>query len=414
MSDLYALTGIPIPKTPAYKITGKLNYVRETRRIHFDDFLGLVGNSDIEGTITEQPEGAKPDVTMDLKSRNVDLADLGGFIGTNPGRPTTKVSTTAQRTTAAKTNAASGNLLPTTPFNMPKLNAANIHLNYVGAHIEGRSVPLDSLIVKLDVVDGAINLHPLTFTIGKGRVSGDIALTPEVAKQIKAKADIHFEQVDLSRIMASTHTFKGAGAIGGRAVLDSTGDSVATWMGNGNGGLSLYMAGGNLSALLVDLSGLELGNALLSALGVPRQTEVECFIGDFALIHGLVKTRALVVDTGEALIVGTGTMDLKAQTIDFQAQTRSKHFSIGSLPTPITVTGTLKHPSVGVALAPLAARGGLAVVLGFIAAPLAILPTIEFGTGDPHKCAQLVATIRSQVNTATPGAPIKGVPVIKK
>ena len=29
------------------------------------------------------------------------------------------------------------------------------------------------------------------------------------------------------------------------------------------------MAGGNLSALIVDLAGLEFGNALLSALGVP-------------------------------------------------------------------------------------------------------------------------------------------------
>jgi len=391
MEDLYPLTGIPIPKTPAYKITGKLNYVRATSRIHFDDFRGVVGNSDIEGTITEQPEGKKPDVTMDLKSRQVDLADLGGFIGTNPGRPTTKVSTTAQR----------------------KAAAANIHLAYVGAHIEGRSIPLDSLKVKLDIVDGAINLHPLTFTIGKGNVSGDIALTPEAEKQIKAKADIHFDQVDLARIMASTHAFKGDGAIGGRAVLDSTGDSVATWMGNGNGGLALYMSGGNLSALLIDISGLEFGNALLSALGVPRQTNVECFVGDFALTRGLVTTRALVVDTGEALIVGKGTLDLKSQTIDFQAATRSKKFSIGSLPTPITVSGTLKHPSIGVKVVPLLERGGLAVALGFLAAPLAILPTIDFGVGEVHRCDELVATIRSQVRTGTPGAPVKGVPVIK-
>jgi uncharacterized protein involved in outer membrane biogenesis len=414
MEDLYPLTGIPIPKTPAYKITGKLNYVRETKRIHFDDFKGVVGNSDVEGTITEQPEGTKPDVTMDLKSRRVDLADLGGFIGTNPGRPTTKVSTTAQRREAATTNARSSSLLPTTPFNLPKLNAANIHLNYVGDKIEGRSIPLDSLIVKLDIIDGAINLHPLTFTIGKGKVSGDIALTPEAEKQIKAKADIHFDQVDLSRIMASTHLFKGNGAIGGRAVLDATGDSIATWLGNGNGGLAIYMSGGNLSALLIDISGLEFGNALLSALGVPRQTNVECFVGDFALTHGLVTTRALVVDTAEALIVGKGTLDLKSQTIDFQAATRSKKFSIGSLPTPLTISGTLKHPSIGVKVAPLVARGGLAVVLGFVAAPLAILPTIDFGTGEVHKCAQLVATIRSQVRTGTPGAPVKGVPVIKK
>jgi AsmA family protein len=414
MDNLYPLTGIPIPSTPAYRISGQLDYVTATRRIRFNDFRGVVGNSDIEGTIDEAPQGKKPDVTMNLASRNVDLADLGGFIGTKPGRATTRVATPAQRREVARSTAESNSLLPTTPINMPKLNAANIHLHYDGHHIEGRSVPLDSLIVTMDVVDGAVDLHPIIFTIGTGRVQGDIALTPETDKNIKLKADIHFDQVDVTRLMAATHAFNGAGAIGGRADIDSTGNSVATFLGDGNGGLAVYMSGGNLSALLIDLSGLELGKAILSALGVPTRTNVDCLIADFDLRQGLVTTRALLVDTGEALIGGTGDLNLKTQTINFQAESRSKNFSVGNLPTPIKVSGTLKHPSVGVGIAPLAARGGLAVALGFLAAPLAILPTIELGVGDPHKCGELVAEVKHQVNTGTPGRPVYGVPAVKK
>jgi AsmA family protein len=297
---------------------------------------------------------------------------------------------------------------------MPKLNAANIHLHYDGHHIEGRSIPLDSLIVTMDVVDGAVDLHPIIFTIGTGRVQGDIALTPETDKNIKLKADIQFDQVDVTRLMAATHAFNGAGAIGGRADIDSTGNSVATFLGDGNGGLAVYMSGGNLSALLIDLSGLELGKAILSALGVPTRTNVDCLIADFDLRQGLVTTRALLVDTGEALIGGTGDLNLKTQTINFQAESRSKNFSVGNLPTPIKISGTLKHPSIGVGIAPLAARGGLAVALGFLAAPLALLPTIEFGVGDPHKCGELVAEVKHQVNTGTPGRPVYGVPPVKK
>jgi uncharacterized protein involved in outer membrane biogenesis len=414
MEDLYPLTGIPIPSTPAYRISGKLNYVTATKRIHFDDFRGVVGNSDIEGTITEQPEGAKPDVTLDLASRNVDLADLGGFIGTKPGRTTTKTATPAQRRSVARSEADTNSLLPTTPISLPKLNAANIHLHYDGHHIEGRFIPLDSLIVTLDIVDGAINVHPIIFTIGTGRVQGDIALTPETDKNIRMKADIHFDHVDVSRLMAATHAFNGAGAIGGSAEIASTGNSVATFLGDGNGGLDVYMSGGNLSALLIDLSGLELGKAVLSALGVPERTNVDCLIGDFALREGVVTTRALLVDTGEAIIGGKGDLNLKTQTIDFQAATHSKNFSIGNLPTPIKITGTLKHPSIGVGVAQLAARGGLAVALGFLAAPLAVLPTIELGVGDPHKCGELVDEVKHQVNTGTPGRPISGVPKITK
>jgi uncharacterized protein involved in outer membrane biogenesis len=414
MDNLYPLTGIPIPSTPPYRISGKLNYVTATKRIHFDDFRGTVGNSDIEGTITEEPEGQKPDVTLDLASRNVDLADLGGFIGTTPGRTTTKGTTVAQKRAVARSEADSNSLLPTTPINLPKLDAANIHLHYNGHHIEGRFIPLDSLIVTLDIVNGAINVHPLIFTIGAGRVQGDIALTPETDKNIRMKADIHFDRVDVSRLMAATHAFNGAGAIGGRAEIASTGNSVATFLGDGNGGLAVYMAGGNLSALLIDLSGLELGKAILSALGVPTRTNVDCMIGDFALREGVVTTRALLVDTGEAIIGGQGDINLKTQTIDFQAATHSKNFSIGNLPTPIKISGTLKHPSIGVGVAQLAARGGLAVALGFLAAPLAILPTIELGVGDPHKCGELVEQVKHQVNTGTPGSAIHDVPKITK
>jgi AsmA family protein len=414
MDNLYPLTGIPIPSTPAYRISGQLDYVTATQRIRFNDFRGVVGNSDIEGTIAEAPQGKKPDVTMNLASRNVDLADLGGFIGTKPGRATTRVSTPSQRREVARSTAESSSLLPTTPINMPKLNAANIHLHYDGHHIEGRSIPLDSLIVTMDVVDGAVDLHPIIFTIGTGRVQGDIALTPETDKNIKLKADIHFDQVDVTRLMAATHAFNGAGAIGGRADIDSTGNSVATFLGDGNGGLAVYMSGGNLSALLIDLSGLELGKAILSALGVPTRTNVDCLIADFDLRQGLVTTRALLVDTGEALIGGSGDLNLKTQTINFQAESRSKNFSVGNLPTPIKISGTLKHPSVGVGIAPLAARGGLAVALGFLAAPLALLPTIELGVGDPHKCGELVEQVKHQVNTGTPGRPVYGVPAVKK
>ncbi len=395
MDDLYPLTGIPIPSTPAYRISGKLAYVAATRRIHFDDFRGVVGKSDLEGTITEEPQGTKPDVTMDLASRNVDLADLGGFIGTNTGRAT-----------------RSRGLLPTTPISLPKLNAADILLRYDGHHIEGRSIPLDSLIATADIVNGDVTVHPLIFTVGRGRVQSDIALTPESDKQIKLKTALHSDSVDVTRLMQATHAFGGAGSIGGLATLDSTGNSIATFLGNGNGGLALYMSGGNLSALLIDLSGLELGKAILSAIGVPQRTPVKCMIGDFALRNGVVNTRALLVDTGEALISGSGDIDLKAQTINFQASSRSKNFSIGNLPTPIRISGTLKHPSIGLGVKELAARGGVAVALGFLAAPLALLPTVELGVGDPHACGELVSEMKRQVNTGTPGRPVYGVPKI--
>ena len=86
MANLYPLTGIPIPSTPKYEVRGQLAYA--DGKIRVDRIDGTVGHSDIEGSVAEAPGQARPDVTMDLSSRQVDLVDLGGFIGAKPARAT--------------------------------------------------------------------------------------------------------------------------------------------------------------------------------------------------------------------------------------------------------------------------------------------------------------------------------------
>ena len=112
---------------------------------------------------------------------------------------------------------------------------------------------------------------------------------------------------------------------GGRAVLETTGNSMATMLAHGNGSLQLTMAGGgDLSALLVDLSGLQFGNALLSALGVPDRDKIECFVADFALQGGELQTRALLLDTTSDIISGGGTINLRTESLDYHTRSGPK------------------------------------------------------------------------------------------
>jgi AsmA family protein len=267
MGLLEPLVGFPIPKTPAYQIAGKLD-LDGVDKITFTDFQGRLGNSDIAGTISEQPGAtaskgkSKPVVTMDLRSNRVDLTDLNGFIGGTPGRTTTANATAQQREEAAKAT-ASPKLLPDTPVSVPRLDWADIHLRYHGAHIEGRNMPLDDVTVALDAVEGRITLHPISFGVGKGRLLSNIDLTPISGKNLHAKVDLRMQNLDVSRMMAATHTFEGAGTVSGIGAIDATGDSLASLVANGNGEVKMAMAGGDLSAVLIDLTGLHFGNALL-------------------------------------------------------------------------------------------------------------------------------------------------------
>jgi uncharacterized protein involved in outer membrane biogenesis len=328
-------------------------------------------------------------VEADLHSRRVNLNDLGGFIGSTPVRPGTPGETATQREEATKA-AESPNIIPNTPINMPKLRAADIRLKYHGEHIEGRSIPFDNIVADLAITDGNITLKPLSFAVGTGAISSDIELSP-LEKGMHAKADIDFRRVNLSRLMDATHLFHGAGVIGGSASINTTGASLAQMLGDGNGNVRLFMAsGGDISALLVDLSGLEFGNALLSALGIPRQATLRCFIGDMALNHGILETKVLALDTSEADVHGSGNINLARETIDYTLRTEATHFTIGTLQTPIDITGTFKHPSIRPAAPPLAARAGAAIGLGILFPPLALLPTIQLGLGDHNDCERFI------------------------
>jgi uncharacterized protein involved in outer membrane biogenesis len=391
MSQLSELIGLPLPRTPNYQLTGQLDFANQ--RVQLRDFIARVGSSDLAGSIEVDPKDERPEMTAELTSRHVDLADLGGFVGTTPGRTTTPGQTASQRAEVARAE-AEPKLIPDTPINVPKLRWANVHLHYRGQSIEGRSVPLDNLDVRLDIKDGQVTLHPLSFGVGRGRITTTAELTPQQGGT-HAKADIEFQRVDVSRLMAATHTFEGAGAISGSGTIDAVGNSLAQMLDNGHGGVKLAMLGGDLSAILVDLSGLEFGNALLSALGMPKRAQVECFITEAGLDRGEFRLRSLVLDTSEAMVTGTGGANLRNEQLDLQLRTESKHFSIGSLPAPINIGGTLKKPAI-MPGGELAVRGGAAIGLGFLFPPLAVLPTIQFGTGEDHRCDATLARAKQQ------------------
>jgi uncharacterized protein involved in outer membrane biogenesis len=390
MARLAPLTGVPIPPTPPFRVTGRLDYAEGAFR--FEEVEGRLGRSDLNGSFAIIPGRERPVLNADLASRSVDLADLGGFVGATPGRADTPGATPEQRQAAARAE-ASPRLLPTTPISIPRLRFADVHARYRAAEIKGRGMPFDTLEARLDLEDGVIRLHPARFGIGQGALSGDFTLEPQEDGTLRAKGELELRRVDISRLMQAAGA-GGAGALGGVGQISSSGRSLSELLGRGDGSLTVVTVGGNLSALLVDLSGLQFGNALLSALGIPARTGIECLIGDFALRRGTLTIRSLLLDTDSHVVTGGGEAALGREVLDFWLRTDSKRLTIGALPTPIAITGTFKAPSIRPAIGELAARAGAAAGLGVVFPPLALLPTIQLGVGENSRCEALAEGAR--------------------
>ncbi|MBL6459216.1 AsmA family protein [Belnapia sp. T6] len=384
---LAPLTGVPLPATPPYELGGKLDY--SAGRFHFTDIAGRIGRSDVEGTLTVTRGPERPHLTAELHSRSVDLRDIAGLLGGGPGPPGTPGQTPQQQAEAAHTQReanASPRLLPDRPLNLPKLRGVDAHLTYRAERIQGRSMPLDNLTLRMDLVDGVVALRPLSFRVGAGRIAADVLLTPGESNTVQAKAEVRFERLDLARLMQATGTYQGEGALSGTARVEGAGRSVADILGHGDGALLLSMAGGDLSRLLVNLAGLRLGSALLGSLGGEARTPVECFVADLPLRRGVLSTRALLLETEDAVIEGRGIVDLQRERVEIRLWTKSKRLTVGVLPVPLLISGTLKAPS--------AAPDRVEGAGGGIAGALAALPTIRFGTGDDPRCDGLLRRMR--------------------
>ena len=391
LADLYKIIHVPFAPTPPYHLRGHLDY--SGTHIRFHDFAGTVGESDLEGNFDVDRGYQRPLVSADLTSRNVRMADLGGFIGAAPGKEGSPTEGAKQRTEHAREDAKQ-TLLPDNPIDLQKIRSTDYRVHYRGERVVTDWAPLDHLETNFNITDGDIKLAPLDFKVGTGTIHTNIELDGR-NDPIVAKADIDFRQLDFHRLMQSTKMFDGVGVIGGRWEIDGRGNSLAQILGHGDGDLKLFMGSGDLSALLVNLAGLDIGGSIASLLGLPQVATINCMVSDFKLTDGVLGTRALVLDTDQANILGKGTIDLRNEKIDFQVSQEGKHVSIGALHAPIDITGTFKAPHVKPDPAALGLRLGVAAALGVVFPPAVLLPTIQLGLGENHNCSALIAAAQS-------------------
>jgi uncharacterized protein involved in outer membrane biogenesis len=411
LADLYYLTGLALPDTPPYELSGTV--VRDKLLLTINDFHGRVGTSDLEGILAVDTGGSRPKLTANLRSREVNLADLAAQLGTQaaPEMKSDTLAVSAQavskvnpKTTAGKRAAEkvaavdpqaqhSGYLLPDADLQINRVRAMDADVQYSASSVTASSMPMRSVKIHLLLNDGQLSLKPLQFDLPEGRFSGDVAIDAR-GEVPRTDIDMRLTGVDLTEFKPqSSDSSPLGGQLVGRIQLQGTGASVHKAAADADGDITLVIPQGDMRAAFAELAGIDVVRGLGLLLTQQHEnTEIRCGVMSFHATRGILEATTLVLDTQPVLVTGSGNINLDNETLDLDLRGQPKQATLLRLRTPIVIRGTLSRPRVGLDAGKLAAQTGGALVLGALLTPVAgLLAFVDPGLAKNANCAQLLS-----------------------
>jgi AsmA protein len=380
MSHLYEIIRVALPETPAYGTEGRL--VREGTLVRYENFTGKVGESDLAGTLEVDTGGKRPFMKGDLRSKVLDLGDLGVVVGTRQPRKK--------------------GVLPDSPFDPARWDSVDADVRIKAGTIRRpEQLPLQDLAARIQMKDRVLTLNPLEFGIAGGKLAGPVVLDGR-KDTIRADLKMRVQKLQLAQLFPTLeHNKASIGDIGGLVELSGTGNSVARMLGSSNGKIGAYMDGGKVSRFMMELVALDLWDVAAVKLKGDELIDIRCAIADFAVKDGIAGTNAFVIDTQVVLIEGGGAINLKSEEIDFTLKPKPKDASVASLNSPLYARGTFSDPRFSPDAGKLAAKGLGAVLLGIINPVLAVLPLFQEKEGKDSPCGELIALATRSKKNAT-------------
>ncbi|MEO8153498.1 MAG: AsmA family protein [Rhizobacter sp.] len=396
--------GVTLPTTGAFVLAGRLNKRGGVWNVVTDD--ATVGSSKLKGAMTYDTRPAVPLLSGRVSGPRLLLADLAPTIGGEPGA--------AAAPPASASSPASARVLPDKEFDLPSLRVMNANLLMSFDRVELGSLfamPLQPLKTHLTLQDGKLRLNDLVARTADGNVAGTVSLDGS-GKVALWQTDLRWSGVKLETWLkqerASTAEPWVSGSLVGRASLKGQGRSTAQILGSLDGTLTTTLRHGRVSHLAIEAAGLDIAQALGVLIKGDNMLPVSCALADMQAEQGVLRPRALVVDTGDSTVWGDGTVSMKDETLNLRVVVTPKDFSPLTLRTPLYVKGAFRSPHISIEKAPLARKLGKSILLALINPLAALIPLVDKGGGDEgaDSCAQLLERAR-QAGRDKPAAPEK-------
>jgi uncharacterized protein involved in outer membrane biogenesis len=182
-----------------------------------------------------------------------------------------------------------------------------------------------------------------------------------------------------------------SGELQARLQLEGIGSSVHAVAASSDGRVTAIVPGGSLRHSLAELAGIDPLNALgLLIANNKADSNLRCGVLAFQVHDGTMGVEKLVFDTDPVIVTGRGTVNLGPETWDLSLRGAPKHPQIMRLRTPITITGPLGKPRIGVDKGSLAKQLLIGGALAVATPVAALLAFVDPGLAKNANCTALV------------------------
>ncbi len=355
LATLSPLVGRPLPPIKSVALQAELNDAaggfRQGGTLRNIKLTTAAGDLSGEAALTL---GQKPSFTAQLASTRIDANALMAAAG----KPV-KTTRPAGAPPPEKPGPA-GAPQPTTPAPAPGpfsdrplrfglLRRADADVALAVQDLHSGNTDYRALNIHAVLRNGRLTVSPFAADLPGGPMSGTLSID---AGQANAPIALTLTApgLDLAPLLAAARwPHYASGRLEVRADLHGSGTSAHAIAASLNGTLGLAMEGGTVdSALLNRLLGGVLAKANLRDL-IARggSTELRCFAARAVAQHGVAAVNPLLLNTAAMTVLGSGSVNLGAQTLDMTLQPQGRVGGTG-LVVPVRVTGPIRSPKTDV------------------------------------------------------------------
>jgi uncharacterized protein involved in outer membrane biogenesis len=217
------------------------------------------------------------------------------------------------------------------------------------------SLLFKSGIIKANLEEGRLKLLSAA-KIAKGIIAVRVGAIAE--KIAHLDATIKVSRVDVTAFAKkAVHQkppapLKPKKVIGGRldgfADLKSKGYSTKDFIDHLDGNMKLAMGSGHVGSLITTALSLHIPEAVISWIQKNPPNDINCMLVTNKINNGKVNTPTILISSNKANIIGSGTANLRKETLRYTFRSFPKDFSIkAGLPT-VVIEGNFLHPKLGV------------------------------------------------------------------